>query len=129
MLAPPWLLAIGLVIGLLVLIPARRLQAAGLSSGAIGLYALLLWALAMLVAIRPGATRLLIPLLLVAALAPFLASPDTIRRVLRRPPATPGPPIRPPMKNVTPPDERPDERPDVRPDERPDERPDVRPEP
>jgi len=31
MLAPPWLLALGLVLGLLVLIPARRLQLAGVA--------------------------------------------------------------------------------------------------
>ena len=53
----PWLLALGLVIGLLVLIPARRLQLAGLSSRTIGLYALSLWILAMVVAIAPTATR------------------------------------------------------------------------
>jgi hypothetical protein len=99
---PPWLLALALVIGLLVLIPARRLQLSGFASRTIGAYTLLLWAFAMLVAIRPGATRVLIPMLLVAYLAPFVAGPDTVRRVLRRPrPATT--PERPPMKDVTPP--------------------------
>ena len=104
MLAPPWLLALGLVLGLLVLIPARRLQLAGLAPRTIGLFALTLWALAMLVAISPGGTRVLIPILLVAYLAPFVAAPDRIARVLRR--GGPGPPgdERPPMKNVTPPD-------------------------
>jgi hypothetical protein len=98
MIAPPWLIALALVLGLLVLIPARRLRAAGLSSGSVGLYALTLWGLAMLVAIRPGATRILIPLLLLAYLAPFIAGPDVLGRVLRRQPP------RPPIKNVTPPD-------------------------
>ena len=98
MIAPPWLLALALGLGLLVLIPARRLRAAGLSSGSVGLYALTLWGLAMLVAIRPGATRIVIPLLLLAYLAPFIAGPDVLGRVLRRQPA------RPPIKNVTPPD-------------------------
>jgi hypothetical protein len=98
MLAPPWLLALALGLGLLVLIPARRLRAAGLSSGSVGLYALTLWGLAMLVAIRPGATRIVIPLVLLAYLAPFIAGPDVLGRVLRRQPS------RPPIKNVTPPD-------------------------
>lgn len=98
MIAPPWLLALALVLGFLVLIPARRLRAAGLSSGSVGLYALALWALAMLVAVRPGATRILIPLLLLAYLAPFIARPELLGRVLRRQPA------RPQIKNVTPPD-------------------------
>lgn len=96
--APPWLLALGLVVAFLVLIPARRLRGAGLSSTAVGLYALAIWALAMLVAITAGGTRLLIPVLLAGYLAPFIASPDVIGRVLRR-----RPPRR-PMKDVTPPD-------------------------
>ena len=98
MIAPPWLLALGLVVGLLVLVPVRRLRAAGLSSGSVGMYAVAIWALAMLVANVPGTTRLLIPLLLLGYLAPFIASPGVIGRVLRRRPP------RPPMKDVTPPD-------------------------
>jgi hypothetical protein len=106
----PWLLALALVIGLLILVPARRLQLAGLAPRTIGLYALTLWLLAMIVAIQPVATRVLVPILLISYIAPFVAAPDTVRRVLRqgdRPgsgrPAG-GPPPRPPMKNVTPPD-------------------------
>src|ERR671910_2126359 len=98
MLAPPWLLALGLVLGLLVLLPARRLQLAGLAPRTIGLLALTLWALAMLVAIRPGATRVLIPILLLAYLAPFVAAPDRVGRFLGRG----GGSGRPPIKNVTP---------------------------
>ena len=98
MIAPPWLLALGLVLGFLVLIPARRLRGAGLSSGSVGLYALALWGSAMLIAVRPGGTRILIPLLLLAYLTPFIAGPDLLGRVLRRQPP------RPPIKNVTPPD-------------------------
>jgi hypothetical protein len=99
MIAPPWLLALGLVVAFLVLIPARRLRAAGLSSTAVGLSAAAIWALAMLVAIRPGATRLIIPLLLLGYMAPFIAGPDVLGRVLRR-----GGAGRRPMKDVTPPD-------------------------
>jgi hypothetical protein len=105
MLAPPWLLALGLVLGLLVLIPARRLQLAGLAPRTIGILALTLWALGMLVAIRPVASRVLIPILLIAYIAPFVAGPDRLGRVLRRGGRGRGTPPRPPMKNVTPPDD------------------------
>ena len=98
MIAPPWLLALALGLGLLVLIPARRLRAAGLSRNAVGLYVLVIWGLAMFVAIRPGATRIVIPLLLLAYLAPFIAGPDWLGRVLRRRQPPPS------IKNVTPPD-------------------------
>jgi len=98
----PWLLALGLVIGLLVLIPARRLQLAGLTSRTIGLYALSLWILAMVVAIAPTATRVVIPILLVAYIAPFVVAPEAIGRIARRGPP-PDPPR--PLKDVTPPDD------------------------
>ena len=98
MIAPPWLLALALGLGLLVLIPARRLRATGLSRGSVGLYVLVIWGLAVFVAIRPGATRIVIPLLLLAYLAPFIAGPDVLGRVLRRRRSPP------PIKNVTPPD-------------------------
>ena len=101
----PWLLALGLVLALLVLIPARRLQLAGLAPRTIGLLALTLWALAMFVAISPGAARVLIPILLVAYLAPFVAAPDRVGRILRRGGSGgPGDGAGPPIKNVTPPD-------------------------
>ena len=107
MLPAPWLLALALGVGLLVLIPARRLQLSGVAGRTIGLYVLVLWVLAMTIAIRPVATRFLVPILLVAYLAPFIAGPDQVRRLLRRPPAG-GPGgdgvDRPPMKDVTPPD-------------------------
>jgi hypothetical protein len=102
MLPGPWLLALALVIGLLALIPARRLQLAGVSSRAIGLYALALWVLGMTLAVRPAGARILIPFLLVAYIAPFVAAPDRVRRVLRGGGLPPGDP--PPMKDVTPPD-------------------------
>lgn len=104
MLTPPWLLALGLVLGLLVLLPARRLQLAGLASRTIGTFALMLWALAILVAVSPGAMRILVPILLIAYLAPFVVAPERVGRVLRR--GGPAQPARPPMKNVTPTDPR-----------------------
>jgi hypothetical protein len=94
----PWLLALALVLGLVMLVPARRLRAAGLDPATIGAYAVLVWTLAMLVAIRPFGTRILVPVLLLAYLAPFLAPPETIARLFRR-----REPRR-PIKDVTPPD-------------------------
>jgi hypothetical protein len=94
---PPGLLALGLVLGLLVLLPARRLQLAGISSRAIGAYAAILWFLALVAAAGP--TRILVPILLVAYLAPFVAAPDRLGRIVQRR-RGPGPP---PMKDVTPP--------------------------
>ena len=114
MLPAPWLIVLGLVFGFLILVPARRLQLAGLAPRTIGLYALTLWLLAMLVAIRPTATRVLVPILLIAYIAPFVAAPDRLARVLGRArrPGAGGPP----MKNVTPPGA------DVAPDARDDDR-------
>ncbi len=103
MILAPWLVALALVVGLLVLIPARRLELAGISSRTIGLYALGLWVLAMAIAVRPIGARILIPILLIAYLAPFVAAPDQVDRLLRR--GRP-PDDRPPIKDVTPPDQR-----------------------
>ena len=117
MVVAPEFLALGLVLVLLVLIPARRLQLAGFGARTIGAYAASLWLLGLVVAIRPGLLRILIPLLLVAYLAPFIASPDGARTgscVAAVAAASGGggaaattPPSggRPPIKNVTPPDE------------------------
>ena len=99
----PWLLALALVFGLIILIPARRLQLAGVSRRAAGAYALLLWLGAMFIAIRPLGARFLIPILLIAYLAPFVAAPDTVRRVLSRGRDGVQTGLR-PMKNVTPPE-------------------------
>ncbi len=104
---PAWILALGLVVGLLVLLPARRLQLAGLSGRAIGIYVLALWLAGMVMAVRPIGARFLIPIALLAYVAPFVAAPEVVGRVLRRgQPRDPrADPPRPPMKNVTPPDD------------------------
>ncbi|MGH2513742.1 MAG: hypothetical protein ACRDGQ_13785, partial [Candidatus Limnocylindrales bacterium] len=65
MLPGPALLAVGIALGLLVLLPARRLQLAGFAGRSIGLYALMLWALALFLAVRPVAARFMVPILLV----------------------------------------------------------------
>jgi len=102
----PWLLALGLLLALIVLIPAKRLQLAGVSGRVTGAYAIALWLLGMLIAIRPVGIRVLLPILLIAYLAPFIAGPDRVARVLARRRLDP-----PPVKNVTPPDERPPDEP------------------
>jgi hypothetical protein len=104
LLPAPWFLALALVAGLLVLLPARRLQLAGMSGRTIGTYALFVWLLGLAVIARPGVTRFLIPILLIAYIAPFVASPERIERITRR--RGRGDPPRPPIKDVTPPSER-----------------------
>ena len=98
----PWLLALGLVLAMIVLLPAKRLQLAGVSGRVTGAYAIALWLLGMVIAIRPVGIRVLLPILLIAYLAPFIAGPERVARVLARRRLDP-----PPVKNVTPPDERP----------------------
>lgn len=107
----PLLLGLVLLFGLLVLLPARRLQLAGLSAQAIGSYALLLWIAGVLVALWPGSLRVLLPILLIAYVAPFVVAPDRLGSILRRGgPGGPGGagrgPGGRPIKDVTPPSER-----------------------
>jgi hypothetical protein len=98
----PVLLALAFAIGLIVLVPARRLQLAGFSRGTIAIYAVVLWLLGFLLAVRPIGARFLIPILLIAYIAPFVTAPAALRRIVRR--GEPSTPTR-PMKNVTPPEE------------------------
>ncbi len=112
MLPAPALLAVGLVIGLIILLPARRLQLAGFSRRSIALYAICLWALAFFMAVRPLAARFLIPILLIAYLAPFVVAPGRLSGIVTRGkgqggpggPGSAGDPRQPQIKNVTPPD-------------------------
>jgi hypothetical protein len=100
----PALLAIGIVIALVVLLPARRLHLAGFSREVITVYALGVWALAMVLAIRPVLIRFLVPIVVVLYLAPFVTAPGRMSAIVRRGRGPRGDPPRPPMKNVTPPD-------------------------
>jgi hypothetical protein len=106
MMPPPALLALGLVLGSIVLLPARRLHLAGLSTPVIGLYALFVWGLAFFLVVRPVAARFLVPILVIAFVAPFIVAPERISTIVRRDRGRRGDPPRPPMKNVTPPDDR-----------------------
>lgn len=96
-------LAIAFAVALVVLIPTRRLRLAGWSRAALTAYFLAVWLLGFAVAVVPAPARFLVPVLLVAYLAPFVTIRAGIDRLLgsRHPTPPPGPP-RPPMKNVTP---------------------------
>ena len=102
LLAEPLLLALGIVIALLVLLPARRLHLAGIRARWITAYAVAVWLLAFALAVRPLLTRFLIPILVVAYIAPFIVAPERLSGIVRR--RGGGDPPRPPMKDVTPPD-------------------------
>src|SRR6478736_9186586 len=84
MLPAPALLLVGLLIGLIILLPARRLQLAGFRRRSIALYAICLWALAFFMTVRPFAARFLIPILLIAYLAPFVVAPGRLSGIVSR---------------------------------------------
>ena len=101
----PGFLALGLLLALLALLPTRRLHLAHWPASWLATYYAGVLLLALLVAELRGPARFLVPVLVVAYLAPFVTVRDGLARLLgglpRRPPAPP--PGRPP-KNVTPPD-------------------------
>jgi hypothetical protein len=80
---PPLVIGLALAIALLVMLPSRRLQLAGLDGTWIATYALTLWVGAMLVALFPGGVRFLFPILLIAWVAPFIVAPERIGRTFR----------------------------------------------
>jgi hypothetical protein len=81
---PPLVIGLALLVALVALPPARRLQLAGLEPRLIGSYTTLLWIGGMLVVLAPGATRWLVPILLIAWLGPFVVAPERLGRVMRR---------------------------------------------
>ena len=94
----PLLLVIVLVAALVALIPVWRLRIAGWPPRWLVL-AWLLYAASIFLAVRaPLATRFLLPILVLAYVAPFIAGPERLTRVLRGP----GEPAR-PVIDVTPP--------------------------
>ncbi len=109
----PALLLTLLVAGLLALLPVWRLRVAGWSAGAL-FAAWLVYGIGILMALRfAAASRFLLPILVLGFLAPFVAGPERLSRVLggRRPkPPTiidvtprPAPGLPEPPKDVTPP--------------------------
>jgi hypothetical protein len=119
----PALLAIGLVLFVLLLVPTSRLQRAGWSPRALGGYLVGMFALSLLVTELPGPTRLLVPIIVLGYLAPFIAVRLGRGRWRRpsRPVVVERPPIKTvhgPARDVTPtsPDEPAHTRPDPRDD-------------
>jgi hypothetical protein len=89
----PLLLLVVLVAALVGLIPVWRLRVAGWPRRWL-LVAWLLYAAAIFLAIRaPAATRFLLPILVLAYVAPFVAGPERLTRVLRGPGDPPRPVI------------------------------------
>lgn len=105
----PALLFLAGVLALLVLIPTRRLYLAGWRGwGLLGYFAVV-WAMGLLVAELRGPARFLVPMLVIAYLAPFVTARAGFARLLR-----PGDVVddadrdderRPPPRDVTPPDQ------------------------
>lgn len=78
------LLLLFLVATLVALIPVRRLQLAGWSAGSL-FTAWVLYAVGILVGVRfPGPFKLLLPILVLAYVAPFVAGPERLTRILGR---------------------------------------------
>jgi hypothetical protein len=116
----PPLAFVGLVValGAIVLIPTRRLFLAGLPGGVLTAYYLFMIALGLLVAELRGPARFLIPILVLAYIAPFITARNGMARLRDRRSAgragspPPSPEVRrPPMKNVTPTEARPPDAP------------------
>jgi hypothetical protein len=86
----PGLLFLLLVAGLLALLPVWRLRVAGWPARALAA-AWALYAGAVIVAVRfPGVDEYLLPILVIAFLAPFVVAPERISRAIRRRPGEPG---------------------------------------
>jgi hypothetical protein len=100
-LLPPFVIAIVLIAGLVALVPGRRLHLAGASIEVIATWVAASWLVGIVVFLAPGLARVTIPLLIVLVLIPF-ALPGLLGRLFPR-----RGPSRPPMKNVTPPQEHP----------------------
>lgn len=98
---PPALVAAILVLALLALIPTRRLFQRGASASFVAGYFFALWLIGLVIVATQGRARILVPVMIVLAVVPYLHLREGIDRVLGRPPR----PTRPPIKNVTPPDE------------------------
>lgn len=83
---PPALLLAVLVAGLIALIPVWRLQRAGWPQRWLAALWIALTLALLLVVQLPSVGRLLVPLVVLAFLAPFVASPERLTRLLRREP-------------------------------------------
>jgi hypothetical protein len=103
----PLMLAIAGLVALLVLLPTRRLHLAGWRREALTTYFASVWLLGTVVAAVASPARFLVPILLIAYLAPFVTPRAGLDRLFGRGPSSPPlEPERPPIKDVTPPDAR-----------------------
>ena len=107
---------LAVAIGLLVMIPTRRLFVAGFSSGVLTTYYAVTTGLGLLVAELRGPAKYLVPILVLAYVLPFIITRPGVSRWFRpsgsrasnasqrgRGAGAARGPVRPPMKNVTPP--------------------------
>jgi hypothetical protein len=85
------------VIGALALIPTRRLFTSGWSGGTLAAYFATIFAMGVLIALTRGRVGFLLPILVLAYIAPFVTARDGIRRVRDRMGGGG-------LKNVTPPE-------------------------
>lgn len=85
----PAVFAILLVAGLVALLPVRRLADAGWRPGSL-LAAWLLYAVAIALVLRSGTLRFITPIVVLAYLAPFVAGPERLARIIRRRPTASG---------------------------------------
>ena len=87
--------ALLVVIGLLVLMPTRRLFLAGFHVPALTAYFLTVFALGLFVAELRGPARYLLPILVIAYIAPFVTARDGIARLRDRLSGSGRPPLGP----------------------------------
>lgn len=106
--------AVVVSVGLLALLPTRRLFLAGWGPRALFAYLVTIVGLGLLAIEARSAARYVVPILVLAYLAPFVTPPPLIARLLgpgaRRPPpkdVTPRPPA---LRTGTPPEDGPDPR-------------------
>jgi hypothetical protein len=97
------LVALVVAIALLVLIPTRRLFLAGWSGRSLLAYFVGVVALGVVVAELRAPARFLIPLLVIAYIAPFVTARDGVRRLFGRSGRSAGPIVRPADRPVLPP--------------------------
>jgi len=82
----PLLLLATIVAALIALIPVWRLQRAGWSQRSLTIIWLALSGALLIVLTAPSVGRLLVPLLVLAFLAPFVTSPERLMQLIRREP-------------------------------------------
>ncbi|MEO7664100.1 MAG: hypothetical protein ABIV26_03175 [Candidatus Limnocylindrales bacterium] len=82
----PVTIALAGFVAMLVLLPTRRLYLAGWRRDALAAYFGVVWALGIVVAVVPVPARFLLPVVLIAYLAPFVTLREGIDRLFGRPP-------------------------------------------